>query len=95
MAQKAMKYIDHLDLALDKVLTKALYKLQVSIAQEIQSRAHADAMELELAKDIRDTMKITIHEIQVKQHIGLIEQCVEEVFNSIPANAEEGEHLQT
>jgi hypothetical protein len=76
MEQKAMKYIDHLDLALDKVLTKALYKLQVSITQEIQSRAHVDAMELEVAKDIRDTMKITIHEIQLKQRIGLIEQCV-------------------
>jgi hypothetical protein len=50
-----VKDIDHLDLALAKVPTKALYKLQVSIAQEVQSRAHADATELQVAKDIRDT----------------------------------------
>jgi hypothetical protein len=63
-----MKDIDHLDLALAKVPTKALYKLQVSVAQEIQSRAHTDAMtELQVAKDIRDTLKITLNEVQVEK----------------------------
>jgi hypothetical protein len=36
--QKQLKDIDHLDLALPKVPTKALYKLQVSVTQDIQSR---------------------------------------------------------
>jgi hypothetical protein len=38
-----MKDIDHLDLALPKVPMKALYKLQVSVTQEIQLRAQVDA----------------------------------------------------
>ena len=74
MAQKAMKYIDHLDLALTKTPTKTLYKIQVSIAQEVQSRARADAIELQVAKDIRDTMKIIIHEAQAEKEQA--KQCI-------------------
>jgi hypothetical protein len=37
--QKKLKDIDHLDLALPKVPMKVLYKLQISVMQEIQSRA--------------------------------------------------------
>jgi hypothetical protein len=95
-----MKDISHLDLALAKIPTKALYKLQVSIAQEIQSRARTDATELQTTKDIKDTLKITLNEVQVekdqeKKHIGQIEECIEEVFKSIPDNTQEGAHLQT
>jgi hypothetical protein len=38
--QNPLKDIDHLDLELPKVPTKALYKLQINVTQEIQSRAH-------------------------------------------------------
>jgi hypothetical protein len=47
--QKPLKDIETLDLALPKIPTKALYKLQVSVAQEIQSRARSDAMNLQIA----------------------------------------------
>jgi hypothetical protein len=40
--QIPFKDIDTLNLALSKIPTKALYKLQVSTAQEIQSRARLD-----------------------------------------------------
>jgi len=45
-----MKDIDMLDLALPKIPTKVLYTLQVSVSQEIQSRARFDAMNLQLAQ---------------------------------------------
>jgi hypothetical protein len=93
--QKKLKDIDHLDLALPKVPMKALYKLQVSVAQEIQLRARADATNLQLAKKVSDTLKITINQVQVerdevKQCTGRIEKWVEEVFKTIPENAEGG-----
>jgi hypothetical protein len=44
--QKPLKDINTLDLALSNILTKALYKLQVNVAQEIQSRARSGATNL-------------------------------------------------
>jgi hypothetical protein len=44
--QNPLKDINHLDLELPKVPTKALYKLQISVEREIQSRAHTDATSL-------------------------------------------------
>jgi hypothetical protein len=81
MTQKAVKDIDHLDLVLAKVPTKALYKLQVSVAHEIQSRAHADVTELQITKYIRDTLNINLNEVQVekdeaKKCIGKIDHCI-------------------
>jgi hypothetical protein len=65
--QKKLKDIDHLDLALPKVPMKVLYKLQVSVAQEIQSRARADATNLQLVKKVSETLKITINQVQVER----------------------------
>jgi hypothetical protein len=48
--QNPLKYIETLDLALPKIPTKALYKLQVSITQEIQSRERSDATNLQLGR---------------------------------------------
>jgi hypothetical protein len=63
--QKQLKEIDHLDLALPKIPTKVLYKLQVSVTQEIQSRARADATYLQLVKKKSETLKITLNQVQV------------------------------
>jgi hypothetical protein len=41
--QKPLKEIETLDLAFPKIPTKALYKLQISVTQEIQSRERSDA----------------------------------------------------
>jgi hypothetical protein len=46
--QRPMKYIEMLDLVFPKIPTKELYKLQVSIVQEIQSKARSDATKLQL-----------------------------------------------
>jgi hypothetical protein len=44
--QRPLKEFMTLDLALFKIPTKVLYKLQISVVQEIQSRARSDAMNL-------------------------------------------------
>jgi hypothetical protein len=41
-----LKEIDKLDFTLPKILTKELYKLQVSVVQEIQSRERYDMKNL-------------------------------------------------
>jgi hypothetical protein len=48
-AQKPLKEIETLDLEFPKIPTKALYKLQISVAQEIQSRARSDVTSLQIA----------------------------------------------
>jgi hypothetical protein len=72
-----LKYIDHLDLALAKIPTKVLNKLQVNVEQEIQSRACAEMTGLKTSKALNDTLKITLNKVQVekeevKQHMGQI-----------------------
>ena len=44
--QNPLKYIETLDLDFPKIPTKALYKLQVSLTQEIQSKESSDAMNI-------------------------------------------------
>jgi hypothetical protein len=98
--KKPLKNIDHLDLALPKVPTKVLYKLQISVAQEIHSRASTDETSLQLANEVKRTLELTIDKVQferdtVKQNIARIEHKVEEVFKTIPDSTQEGEILPT
>jgi hypothetical protein len=97
--QRPLKDIDHLDLALPKIPTKVLYKLQISVAQEIQSRAHADATSLQLAKEVNNTLEITLNQVkferdETKKCTGRIEKQVEEVFKTISDSAQ-GENIPT
>jgi hypothetical protein len=55
--QSPLKYIEMLDLALPKIPTKMLYKLQLSIAHEIQSRARFDVANLQLAQEDNTSLK--------------------------------------
>jgi hypothetical protein len=48
MTHKPVKDIETLDLVMPKIPTKALYKLQVSVTQEIQSSARYDATNLQI-----------------------------------------------
>jgi hypothetical protein len=48
--QRPLKEIETLDLAFPKIPTKALYKLQISVMQEIQSRERSDATNLQIAQ---------------------------------------------
>jgi len=91
--QKTLKYIDHLDLALPKVPTKVLYKLQISVAHEIQSRARANATSLQLANEVKKTLEMTLNHVlfereEANKHTGRLEKKVEEVFKTIPDNVQ-------
>jgi hypothetical protein len=47
IAQTPLKDLAQVELVLERIPTKALYKLQVSVAQEVQSHARTDATDLQ------------------------------------------------
>jgi hypothetical protein len=66
MAQKPLKDVEQLDLVLSKIPTKALYKLQMSVAQEVQSRNRMDATNLETTKEEKEVLETVLKEVQIK-----------------------------
>jgi len=46
---------------------KALYKLQISVMKEIQSRAHVDATSLQLAIEAKKTLEMTLSQVQIER----------------------------
>jgi hypothetical protein len=94
--QKPLKEIETLDLALAKIPTKALYKLQISVVQEIQSRERSDATNLQIAQEENITLKEAINQEGkekkiVQQKVEEMEKHISEVFQTIPDNAESEE----
>jgi hypothetical protein len=51
VAQTPLKDLAQVELVLARIPTKALYKLQVSVTQEVQSRTRTDAVELQGNKE--------------------------------------------
>jgi hypothetical protein len=68
--QNPLKDIETLDLAFPKIPTKALYKLQVSVAQEIQSRARSDATNLQIAQEENVILKEVINQEGKEKNMG-------------------------
>jgi hypothetical protein len=96
MVRKQVKDVEHMELVLAKVPTKALYKLQMSITQEVQSRARTNATNLETSKEEKEVLEIALKEVQIeckeeKKRADKLEQRLEEVFQMIPDSALGGE----
>jgi hypothetical protein len=45
---------------------KALYKLQVSVTQEVQSCAHTNATKLQQTKDSQEEMELVLEQVKFK-----------------------------
>jgi ElaB/YqjD/DUF883 family membrane-anchored ribosome-binding protein len=87
--QKPLKDIETLDVALAKIPTKALYKLQVSIAQEIQSRARVDTTNLQIAQTETISLKEALNleaqqKEKAKKKVEEMEQQIHMLFQTIP-----------
>jgi hypothetical protein len=94
--QRPLREIEMMDLALPKIPTKALYKLQVSIAQEIQSRARSDATNLQLAQEDNTSLKEALSQEGkerklAQQRVEEMEKQISGVFQAIPDNTESEE----
>jgi hypothetical protein len=91
--QRPLKEIETLDLVFPKIPMKALYKLQISVAQEIQSRERSDATNLQIAQEENITLKEAVSQEGkakkiVQQKLEEMEKHISTVFQTIPNNAE-------
>jgi hypothetical protein len=62
---------------LARIPTKALYKLQVSVAQKVQSRARIGTVELQEMKGEKESLELVIEQVKFdtrgeKEHIDKI-----------------------
>jgi hypothetical protein len=79
-------------MVLARIPTKALYRLQVSVTQEVQSRARKDTTELQETRDGKEALELVIEQVKFetreeKECIDKIKQGVTTVYNHIPDNA--------
>jgi hypothetical protein len=58
-----VKDIEHLDLVLTHIPTKALYALQVSVMQEAQSRARVNSTNLQIDREVKEILQVTCEKI--------------------------------
>jgi hypothetical protein len=61
--QKPMGEIDQFEVVMAQIPTKALYGLQASIMQEVQSRARVDATNLEVGRGVVEMLQITCDQL--------------------------------
>ena len=64
--QKQVKEIEKMELVLDKIPTKAIYKLQMSVAQEVQSRARMNETNLDITKEEKEVLETVLKEVQIE-----------------------------
>jgi hypothetical protein len=55
-----LKDIAQVHLVLANIPTKALYKIQVSVMQEVQSHTRIDVMELQQSRNGRDSLELVV-----------------------------------
>ena len=79
--QKLVKDIKMLDLMMPKIPTKALYKLQVSVVQNIQSRARSDMMNLKIVQEENMALKEAIS--QEGQRKEITQKKVDQIVTQI------------
>jgi hypothetical protein len=73
--------------------TKALYKLQVSVTQEVQSLAWIDAVELQHKKENKEELELVLEQVKLetkdeKYCTDRLKQWVVVAYDMIPKSAQ-------
>jgi hypothetical protein len=100
VGQTPLKYLAQIQLVMGRIPTKALYKLQVSVAQEVQSRARTDTTELQHTKDNKEELELVLEQVKLetkdeKYHMDRLEQGVVVAYDRIPKSAQIAEPTTT
>jgi hypothetical protein len=90
------KDLDHIQLVLTQVPSRALYKLQVSVDHEMQLRAHKNLVELQRATKKREVLETVCAQEKFETHEekecrNEMEHKVEEFFWKLPTTAQGNE----
>jgi hypothetical protein len=67
LAHRQLKDIEQLELVFTEIPTKSLYKLQMSVAQEVQSRARTNATNLETTREAKEVLETILTEVQLER----------------------------
>jgi hypothetical protein len=83
-----VKDVEHLELVLENIPTKVLYKLQESVMHEVQSRARTDATNLALDREVKEILQVNCEQITLEKeeekHCAYkLEKNFPEVYSSI------------
>jgi hypothetical protein len=97
--QKPLEEVEQLEMVMAHIPTKDLYGLQANVMQEVQSRAHADATNIEVGRGVTEMLQITCDQLTVekeeeKEHIDRLEQGLTMTYNQIPNNAQQQSEVQ-
>jgi uncharacterized coiled-coil DUF342 family protein len=95
-----LKDLAQLQLVLSRIPSKALHKLQVSVTQEVQSRACTDTTELQQVKDKRDELELIYEQAKLetqeeRERVNGLEQKVVGTYEKIPKTAQRAELTTT
>jgi hypothetical protein len=58
--------MEQMEVVLAKIKTKALYRLQIIVSKELQSRARLNAKNLETSKVDKEVLETILKEVQIK-----------------------------
>jgi hypothetical protein len=89
IAQTPLKDLAQVELVLERIPTKALYKLQVSVMQEVQSCARTDATDLQHTKNGKEVLELVVEQVKLetkeeKECTDRLEQGLNATYNRIP-----------
>ena len=96
VGQTPLKDLDHIQLVLTQIPSRELYKLQVSVDQEMQSWAHKKLLELQQATKKREALETVCAQAksetqEEKEQKNKLERRVEEFFWKLPTTAQGNE----
>jgi hypothetical protein len=88
VGQTPLKYLAQIQLVMWRIPTNVLYKLQLSVTQEAQSRARKDAVELQNMKDNREELELVLEQVKLetkdeKYRIDRLEQGLSIAYDKI------------
>jgi hypothetical protein len=75
--KKPMREFDKFEVFMAQIPTKALYELQASIMQEVQSRARGYAMNLEVGRGVIEMLQITCNQLTSEKEEE--KQCTDKI----------------
>jgi predicted nucleic acid-binding Zn-ribbon protein len=88
-----MGEFEKFDIVMVQIPTKAQYRLQASIMQEVQSKAHTYATNLEVGRGVVETLQITCDQLtsekeEEKERMDKLEKGLTMVYDHIPDSAQ-------
>jgi hypothetical protein len=96
VGQTPLKDLDHIQLVLARIPSRALHKLQVSVNHEMQSRSHKKLVKLQKATKQREVLEKEYEQARSEnreetEHRNELERRVREIFGKLQNTAQENE----